>query len=583
MRAVGPVRKFAIAVLPCLALVLSASPPIAEAATPDEVWVLAEGPRHVRIVTTATPETAVPEPIDLNVGFPPPAPSPVPVPRGIAFSTLPPGDPSVVFVSQGNFIRVISKATRTLRRTWDISGTFPPGRTLERLGRMEPARPVRLPQPGGGFAWRTFLHVPATVMRTDGQREPWYVVLDQSALVCLGGSCPSPVIVRGPLPLSASAQAEGVDVAVMNDPLGAERQRVWITARDLTQPRGIAYKLSCRGGGTHGTWAVDTSATRIRMFNGATTTPDNIPVVMPYEGESPIWGTGCSANTPSAAAPDAGSDTCMDNLGQTGCFQIGGTTLGGTDIGRLGFGSGSLYAATTLSVSVGTSATSAPLAPEAAGTLWRIATGTGASQTYAIGEDPADVVVLDPVRTGKVFVSNRGSDNLSVLRPNGTMVTVPLAGAAGSTTTTAPPVPSAPTTCMTCPGAIATQRTACSATVNSIVETNRDGQNDALDVVISWTPSVGCSANQTWLVLCTCDGSATECPSDCTPTQAVSSARAPAVGPCGFGAIETVDEIPDTGGWGEINPLGTSGNEFVHYDIGDLLGRLSYSVTPDGI
>lgn len=541
------------AIVAATAAVLTASAP-AHAEVPPEVWVAGEGSRTIRVITTATPETLLPVVIDLGGGFPPPAPAVPPAPHGIAFSTMPPGRTPVVFVAQGRYLRVIGQTSRVVLRTLDGAGTLPPGRTFSEFYRIRAARPVELPKAGGGTEWKSFLHAAATLVDTaTGRSEPWFYVFDQEALACTAPPCPTPFVDRGALPVPAGVSIAARDVLVMHAPYGNLRQRVYLSGRETDGTRVASFEIA-RGGSTSGGWATLTGSTQVADHTGAPASPEFVPLMAPYDRETPLWGTACDAGTAAA------SNSCVSNLDRDGCLTIPERLTGGTLVGE---GTGDHSGFVTVDAAT-------PLA--AAGTLYRFSTRFGIQESYPVGSGPADVIALDPINIGKVFVANRNSDDVTVLRPGGVTATIPLVPGT-------PFYAGTPAACSFCAGAIATQGTACS--VSNVTESIVDGDGDGAvdDVRISWVPSAGCPDTQYFLVECKCSaGAPLACPSECPWTQLAPLASPD--GPCI--SLEPIGD-PDTAGeWTELGPR-TSGSSTTHLNAASFAGFLSYTVVPDGI
>lgn len=533
---------------PTIACLLVLTPASVLAAVPPEVWVVNEVSKTIRMVTTGNPEVLLGDLIPLSGGFPPPAPPMIPAPHGMAFSHLNGVAPARVFVSQGRYLRVIDPVTRTIRRTLNMNQGFPAGVTLLRIKGLAAGRPIRLRSSGNPIIKR-YLHAAAMVQTSAGE-EAWALVLDQEALVCESPPCPDPYAARVPL----GVPGEAMDVALQDVPYGDLRQRAWYTVLEAgPPPRGRVLKLA-KSEPLASSWQILES--QQTTFSTLTTTPRSLQASAAFDQELPIWGATCSASAGHSTAAVSG---CIQNLRDpAGCCPLPGfgtaTEIGGA--GRQDFTAFGLGEAGLL---------------DGLGTLYEVDSNTCSVKSHPTQAGPTDLLVLDPIRVGKVFVSNYDSDSLTILNTNTQQVRhlslVPTQGPFVA-------APGARAANAFGPLTLAAASAGCVVAGQTESIVNEGGSANVTDVKLTWALPQGCLSTQTWVVVCRCNSSSPgACPSGCP---------GPTVGVTTFlsGTLEPEEDPDKAGEWGELGV--TNLLSFTHFDAGPYTGATEYSIYPDG-
>jgi hypothetical protein len=498
-----------------LALV-SAAPALAAT---RQAWVVNGSGKSVTVVDTV--QASVVGTIPLTQG-------PVAEPRAIAFSTADGHQGAFAFVGQGHRLHVLDAATRSLTTTFDLSNELQ--RTVEDVADLaaSPSRVLRDPAP----TVVSYLLVAADVAAGVGSRsEPYFLVLDQRVLIGVAPPQTPLVVASGPLiaqTVPPSERGEATGVAVPGAPFGAAHLRAWFTTRGgpaLDLQRVVLLGKDTQLGSP---WTVERTVEH--PLASALPAPEAARVAVPHDREMAILPTG--------------ADGTLVNLDSQGSCAPGGE-LRQVAIAGPGVGGYQLVAID------GT-----------ADTLVRINGASCAGESFAVGEDPVALAIDATGEQGEVVVASRDSDDLTILRRDDSLVTVPL-GQGG------------PGPCQLCPAGVASRRCCAGCTVGELTVTT-DGTDDTLD----WT-AVGCGGCQV-AVFCQCEiANDTSCPCYCDP-----DAPAGVGDPCyanlppdaGFLALgETVyGEGPDTETpWIQLGVSFSSGS-FVHFGAGP--NTLNYAV-----
>jgi hypothetical protein len=374
MRAVAKRRvvRFGSTFLLC-ACITSAAP-----AAYREVWVVNEGTRDVAVIDPAI--DAVVERISLGPNDPE-----TPRPWGIAFSTIPGRAGDYAFVTQGSWIRIIDTATRTVVSTFHVVSSPTTSITLRGCAA---ARPERFLAGNGEVAWKSYLHVAAAAVETDGRTQPWYVVLDQEALIDPPPDA-SPVVGSGPmlayLP-PGGMEGEAIDVMVLGAPAGRQQQRAWYSLRFLPtseeDPTRLVSALVTRPPQLWFPWTVD------RLW--VADVEEDLPITtilgpgVPFDRELPVF-------------PERSLGT-LRNVGSGGaCGEVGEELVSVTVAGP-----GPL-SYTVLAVDQGPPAALVRLNPKTCGISARQATGQG----------PTDVAILGRIDPERAYVANHDEDTVT--------------------------------------------------------------------------------------------------------------------------------------------------------------------------
>ncbi|MDH3628141.1 MAG: DUF11 domain-containing protein [Acidobacteriota bacterium] len=185
------------------------------------VWVLNGGSNTIDVINACTDQLGAE--IALPGGD---------APRGLAFSTIPNNIGSFAFVGQGTQLIVIDTTTRLVVDNMDVSTLtgVPPSSDIQLAG-LASAR-VQLFTDANSEVVKGYLHVAANISPAGGgPAEPWFIVMDQAAIL---GVAPvgSPLVVGAdPLfdGLPSGADGKALDVTVIAAPSGTDFQRAWYT------------------------------------------------------------------------------------------------------------------------------------------------------------------------------------------------------------------------------------------------------------------------------------------------------------------------------------------------------------------
>jgi hypothetical protein len=458
----GLAASFALALLIALGATSDAGP---RPEPPREFWVVNTATRSLSVIDPLA-ETRLAEVLLGGTAEP----------DSIAFSTIDGHAGAFAFVSQGGEIRLVDTETRMVVGSFPVSNVLPGVMTVVRG--LESARLQRFIDDMGTVRTFAFLHGNADVFDGTGNSQPWFLVFDQEALV---GLAPGPALVAaGPLAMMPGlAGAQASDVTVLAHPQGDERQRAWHTLRTADRVLAVRVATSLELGPN--SWR---AREVIETPPGAPGTP---PLPRRLTVGAPHWRT-------TALLPVPTTGTLLNVYLERPACDVGGRPA---SVAIAGPGPGSYDT----------------FALDADGVLDRVAledvAGCTTSDSFPTGQTPVDLDTLGDVFFTKALVTNRDSDDVTVVRADGTLNTISLLGPPAP-----PPAPAAQAPaaigpgCVKCPSAGRTQRspeTSCSV--------------DKLEVspsTITWEP-IGCVGAVEYIVWCYCDAGAM-CPLDCDGT-----------------------------------------------------------------
>ena len=501
------------ALMPALALLLLLTTAAPAAAT--EIWVVTEQSREI-VVLDADNEAII-DLVDLT-GL-------QEDPYDVAFDTVPGLDGNLAFVTQGPFVVLVDVPSRTPFEQIDVAGLLG---LNARLRGIAAARPRAFLDGGGAEVPRSYLYVAAQVTVGAGLEEPWFVVLDQE-IASIDPASPSVLVDARPLESAQPGQVlEVMDVDVLSSPAGDRFQRAWFTHREeAPDTRIVATQVAAKRD-----LAAPLSPVEIReeLFPPQSL-PDSVTVGVPYDRELP-------------ALPLAIQERVI-NLDTERQCDIPGSNL--RDAATAGLGPGSH---TVLLANDGTPGT----------IIWLDPSDCVNFLTFPAQDEPVDIAFDDPIEWNRAFVANRGSDSVTVLRRDQTLIDIPLPGGT--------------TPCTLCPrSAVANLGVMNSCTVRDF--TVDDDPTGGQDSQISWNVT-GCQSDQSFLVACVCEDAASpDCPPGCGQASLTAGASSLAANNL---ALETGGPLCD----GEWKPLHSTAPGETDYTVpggGTGLG-VCYSVTP---
>lgn len=500
-------RRCALAALTTLAL----SPALAQ-----EVWVLTEESRELHIID-ATTKTAVGV-ISLPAGSG--------TPTGLTFSTVGSGG-THAFVTEGSLLYRFDTATRTFVDSVDVSAIVGIPLTLEDCA----SAPTREFSAGPGSAPENHLYLAATADPGAGTAlEPYYVILDQQEL--LAGAGVSPLLDSGPLnppgtPPGSEGQVSGV--SVLGAPDGIRHEQAWYTIQVGTPPSAVRSVLIATDSASGTPWENVRNEETVLPPGASTAAPG---IATPYDRPMPLIPIG------SALVPldDRAGESC-DLGGELRSALITGPAPG---------------AYNTYVIDGSTSQ------------LLRVNDEDCATEGFPLGDDPVDLTAVAPFTRGEVFVVNRGSDSVSVLCLDDTMMTIELE----------PPAPA----CVLCPikaVALDLEAQRCNLSNVSMNQVFSDA-GPIKDTRLQWSgfncPTIG--------VYCQClpYSGEDDCPCECDPqTDGNCFWTAPPTASFLSGGGPFIFSAPKTP-W--IHLGNTVTNSFTHLNVGNYGGNLTYVLGP---
>ncbi|ANM29883.1 hypothetical protein ABI59_10310 [Acidobacteria bacterium Mor1] len=447
-------------------------------AIPPDVWVVNDQSKDVEVIRMLAP------PMSTTVSLGGPGD---PAPYGVAFSTLPAFPGTHAFISQGTGIKVFDADMPGMPPVvFDLFSSLSiPVDAMELRG-IETSLPdpfVGPPAPVG------LLHVTAQVRRDPGGfGEPWFIVLDQRAL--LGLIPPAQLVVDdGPLLPSSTAGYEAMEVHVMGvafevvQPAGpriVRGQRAWYTyARPGTAPELVAARV-VGGEALSDPWTVDQRF--VETYPSGTVLPNSVRVGAPHERDLPLLPSRDSAGTP------GGHLTDLDT----------GTTCPVGDIPRAlvvtgpGFGSYDIWVLER------------DLAGGANDWLRRVAwDDCSAEPRIAVGLNPIDIDSRSRVDWQELYIANRASDSVTVVQDGNppTATTLPLPGGGGGGV------------CVRCPRSIAVRERP--ETICRAVNHQMSLINGGADLRHTWD-GLGCGNTVGYTIWCRClESNFNDCSPDC--------------------------------------------------------------------
>lgn len=435
---------FALSAVAASAGRLRAAPP------PTELWVLANGPREVLVVDTGIGQVVTRIPIHGGAA--------APELSALAFSTYDSANSRFAFVSQGSSIHVLSVASRTVTRTIDLALETGLGLSIVGLA----SAPTREFSTGTGTTAATYLFVAANASITGQQTlEPYWLVIEQTALT---GDDPTAGLIVGsgalsPPTIPATLRGLVAGVSVPHESRGTQYLRASYAIAVGSPPTQRAVTLY-KQQSLSSAWK---TVTDFEQTLGPTAVPPvQFEIVSLHDREFPLMPTGTDGRVINTATGDycaiGGALTLAHVRGPApGAYQV-------------------------------------DLLDSATDELVRVNAESCAIQRIALGLDPQSIAASEQTRPGEVYVSNRGSDSITVVGLDGSTTQIPLAP------------PNEDTECAVCPGrlaAIALNPLACS--VRSMMTTSH--VLPAPYLRLSWTP-VACTSAQRYAVFCQCTSSA---------------------------------------------------------------------------
>lgn len=423
----------------------------------DEVWVVASAGKSVEVVDVASESVVATIPLVPGAEAPPA--------RGIAFSTVDGLAGSFAFVGQGSVLHVLDAGDRSWVKGLDLGATFGVPLTIVDLE----SSPNRAFSTQGGAAVRAYLVVVADAVRGTGSPpEPYWIVLDQAALV--HASPPAPLVAASgflhdpAVPAADRGQAAGV--SVLGSPRGDAFLRAWVTTRVPGTSETMRATLLRKGSDLDAPWLLERNEERV--LPAGRRAPRSFAVAVPHDGEAQIFPAGATGTL-----ADLGHDGSCELPANVGPVAVRGPGAGGYQI-----------------VAVDLDAED----------LLRVNESTCAFQRFPVGRGPTDLTVDALFGHGATWVANRDSDDVTVVRLDGSSARVPLG---------APPAGD----CVVCPVSIEARLGAGRACTTSLRLTK-----ELLGVSLDWA-TVGCTG-ASYSVFCQCDRRLDlDCPCACDPLE----------------------------------------------------------------
>lgn len=408
-----------------------------------EVWVVGSAGKSVKVVDTVSESVIATIPLAQGSQAPPP--------RGIAFSTVDGLAGAFAFVGQGSTIQVLDAGEKALTKSVDLDPALGIDVTIVDL-ESSPNR--AFVDADGNPEVRAYLVVVGDAVRqTGGLPEPYWVVLDQRALVF--SPPPVPLVAgSGFLHEPNSVEADrgrAAGVSVMGAPRGAAFLRSWVTTRVAGAVDTMRATLLETEIGFDAPWIVGSS--KERVLPPGSTAPENFAVAATHDGAAQIFPGGATGTL-----VDLGHNGSCELPANVGAVAIRGPGAGGYEI---------------VAVDLDTEA------------LLRVNESTCDFKRTPVGSGPADVTVDALFEHGAAWVANRESDNLTVVRLDGSSGQVPLG---------APPSGG----CVECPVSVEARIGAGRACTPSLRLSKT-----ATGVGLSWD-TVGCTG-ATYSLFCQCD------------------------------------------------------------------------------
>lgn len=430
--------------------VLSSGP----AASAGEVWVVGSAGRSAKVVDTASESVIATIPLSQGAG--------APAARGIAFSTQDGIAGAYAFAGQGATLHVLDAGAKEW--IWSVDLGAAVGLPIAIVD-LE-SSPNRAFVGDGGPEVRAYLVVAADAVRQTGSDpEPYWIVLDPRALV----QSPPPVpLVAGSgflhephVPAGDRGRAAGV--TVLGAPRGPSFFRAWIASRVPGSPEIMRATLLEKGASIDAPWLVGRSTQRALPMGRSA--PESFAVAAPHDGQAQLFPTGAAG-----ALADLGHGGSCELPANLGAAAVRGPGPGG-------------YQIVTVDLD--------------AGDLLRVNESTCAFQRTPLGSGPVDLTVEALFEHGAAWVANRDSDDVSVVRPDGSSARVPLGIGSG--------------TCVECPVSIEARPGAGRACTTSL-RLAKGSQG----VMLAWD-TVGCTGTS-YAVYCQCDRRLDlDCPCACDP------------------------------------------------------------------
>jgi hypothetical protein len=484
----------------------------AAVAIPPEVWVVNEASQDVSIIDDIADD---PSTIDVIVLATPEDFDPY----GIAFSTLPADPGGFAFVSQGPDIRVIDATSRAVT-TVDIAGALGLPRGAVTLKGLDAARPDAWDDGSGATVLRSFVHAAALLDPPGAEPpQPWFLVLDQ--LVLVGGGPPgaSPIVADGPLaPQPAPAGLDPMEVRVLGSPAGPHVQRAWYTYRRLGAAPSLTAALVRSNDIEAASWSV---ARRVaRAFGGSDLLLDSMHPGAPHSRELPLL-------------PDGPSGDLLDlGTGNVCVFGAIDANVRATAVTGPGLGSFDVWTVVDPRDS--------PTDPLDPGMLHR--TKWDACDVIdppvPLGLNPTDIDTRGRVDWQEVYVSNHGSDSVTVVTDGVPLPTTIRLHAGGGNP------------CVKCPRSLAVRERP--ATICRAVGLHSELVSGKTEERLSWR-ELGCDSLVRFTVWCKClSPSLNDCSSQCVANCVVPPVDTGEIW-CEVDTVDTDNEIttPEDGNGGD--------------------------------
>lgn len=366
------------------------------AASADELWVIAEKTRRIWIIDTITNLSST-----SAIGIADPnGDGTLDTPTDIAFSTAPNNNGNKAFVTQGPLLTVLNVPTRTIQSVIDVSALIGDG-TLILDGIA--ASSLRSFKVGSSRRSVSYLFLSGTVQVVGvGDRAIW-IVLDQTRV--LSGATTGLLVDTGRL----ADGFHGGDVAVLDDPVGDQHQRVWFNSIDDTGPPPYRARADLLATPDVNPPVFQVAASQVRPLSGSSSAPKRLQFGSTWAGASvlmPWHNLGLIENLEHSRACSFSSP--ISAVALTGPGEVSMSIFALNPTGRQ---------------------------------LLMIDPSTCGVTQRATGIEPVAIVPLRTYRWHSVFVINRGSNTVTRFFENGTLpltITVgtggdegPLAGGIG--------------------------------------------------------------------------------------------------------------------------------------------------------
>jgi hypothetical protein len=346
------------------------------AASADELWVIAEKTRRIWVIDTITNLSST-SPIGIAD---PNGDGTLDTPTDIAFSTAPNNNGNKAYVTQGPLLTVLNVPTRTIQRVIDVGDLIGNNRLVLNGIAASSSRSYRVGSTRRNFS---YLFLSGTVQVAGiGDRALW-IVLDQTRV--LSGATTGLLVGTGTL----ADGFHGGDIAVLDDPVGAQHQRAWFNSIDDSGPAPYRLRADLLATPDVNPPAFAVASSRLVTLSGTSSPPKRLQLGSTWAGASvlvPWYSLGVIRNLEH-------NTTCM--------FPSSISAVAMTGPGE---GSMSIFA----------------LNPTGRQLLMIDPSTCGFTQR-ATGIEPVAIVPLRTYRWHSVFVINRSSNTVTRFFENGTL------------------------------------------------------------------------------------------------------------------------------------------------------------------